>query len=113
MISIANIEQRHVSGFHDVLDIIAREKKYLAWTEAPPIDSTQKFIKENIANKIPQVVALDDDKVIGWCDIEPHPRGTRKHVGTLGMGITPAYRNRGIGTKLINAALERARAAGY
>ena len=112
MISITNIEQKHVTGFHDALDIVAKEKKYLAWIEAPPIDSTQRFVKENIANNIPQVVALDDDKVIGWCDIEPLPRATRKHTGTLGIGILPVYRNKGIGTKLIMATLERARGAG-
>jgi RimJ/RimL family protein N-acetyltransferase len=112
MIMIKNIEEQHVQGFHATLDAVAGEKKYLAWTQAPPIESTRKFICGNIANNTPQVVALDDDRVIGWCDIEPHQKQTMKHVGTLGMGLLRTYRNKGIGTRLISAALERARDIG-
>jgi RimJ/RimL family protein N-acetyltransferase len=112
MVEIVDIQERYVPGFHAALDAVSREKRFLAWTEAPPIESTFDFIRSNISNGIPQVVALDGELVVGWCDIEPHPRATRRHVGTLGMGLLPAYRGKGIGTRLIKAALDRARSRG-
>ena len=60
----------------------------------------------------PQVIALDEGKVVGWCDITVLPRPATKHCGVLGMGILPAYRHKGIGTKLVQAALKKAKAYG-
>jgi RimJ/RimL family protein N-acetyltransferase len=52
------------------------------------------------------------DEVVGWCDIRRDSFPSKSHRGTLGMGITPAYRGRGIGLRLINAASKQASDAG-
>ncbi len=103
---------RHVRDFYRVLDSVSREKKYLAWTEAPPFKDVKSFVRNSIVKGNPQVVALDNGKIVGWCDITPHARPTTKHCGSLGMGVIRGYRRKGVGTRLILAALRKAKASG-
>ena len=112
MITIADIQMKHIRGFHTVLDAVSTEKKYLAWTEAPLLRELKAFVANSIAKGNPQIVALADGKVVGWCDITPHSRPTTKHCGSLGMGLVHDHRHKGIGTKLIHSALQRAKTFG-
>jgi len=113
MITIESIQEKYALGFNAALGSVAREKKYLAWTDAPPLESTRAFVKENIEKGIPQIVAVDDGRVVGWCDIAPFNRISQKHRGTLGIGLIEGFRRKGIGTKLLRAALKLAKQYGY
>lgn len=104
-IPIARMTEDHIARFHATLDVVARERKYLAFLEAPPLESTRAFVLGNLAKGAPQFVALAGDEVIGWCDITPIDRPIYAHCGTLGMGLLPSYRGKGHGKALIEAAL--------
>jgi ribosomal protein S18 acetylase RimI-like enzyme len=106
------VQERHVDGFRRAVDLVAREKKYLARTEAPPLPDTIAFINENIRNGNAHYLAVVDGVVVGWCDIVPMKKEVSSHCGVLGMGVVEAYRGRGIGLKLIRAALGKAKANG-
>ena len=71
-ITIAPIDLCHASGFHACLDAVAREKSYLAQTEALPLSSIEAFIQDSVTNDAAQFVALDGERVVGWADIFPH-----------------------------------------
>jgi RimJ/RimL family protein N-acetyltransferase len=105
---IARIAPEHIEGFYKVVDFVARERKYLAFLEAPPLASTSQFVMNNISRGYPQFVAIADDKVVGWCDIIPKDRPVHVHGGVLGMGLLPPFRGRGNGTALVNATLNEA-----
>jgi ribosomal protein S18 acetylase RimI-like enzyme len=111
-IEIVPIAQGHIEGFHRALDLVARERRYLAFLEAPPIESTRAFLLGNIKRGSPQFVAVSASEVVGWCDVTPIDRPSLAHRGVLGMGLLPQFRGRGIGTKLIQSALAAARAFG-
>jgi ribosomal protein S18 acetylase RimI-like enzyme len=111
-IEIVPIAQDHIDGFHRALDIVARERRYLAFLEAPPIEATRAFVLNNIKRGHPQFVAVTAGEVVGWCDVTPLDRPTQAHRGVLGMGLLPRFRGRGIGTKLTQSALAAARAFG-
>jgi RimJ/RimL family protein N-acetyltransferase len=111
-IAIEPIREERIESFHRALDTVSRERKYLTFLEAPPLDSVRAFVKSNIAEGHPQVVAVVDGEVVGWCDIRRNARETHAHCGTLGMGIVPAYRDKGLGRRLITAALDAARELG-
>jgi RimJ/RimL family protein N-acetyltransferase len=111
--TIAPLALEHAAGFHRAVDMVARERKYLALLEAFPLPQTRDFVLDDIKNSNPQFVALVEGEVIGWCDIRRHYFPSRAHRGTLGMGIIPAYRGGGLGTRLIRATLEAAFAAGF
>lgn len=56
--SISPINHEHVDGFHGCLDIVSKERRYLAFVEAPPIDQARQFVEGNISAGVPQYVAL-------------------------------------------------------
>lgn len=109
---IKPVAPAYFEGLWRALDVVAREKRFLAFTEAPPWESSRAFFEHIVANDQCQVVALEGDQVVGWCDILPGVGQTRAHVGTLGIGLIPAARHRGIGARLMRAAIEGAWARG-
>ncbi len=111
-VRIQPISEEHIEDFHKCLDIVAQERKYLAFIQAPDLDSVRKFVGNNIKHSLPQYVAVKEGKVIGWCDIIPQSLEGFRHSGNLGMGVHPEFRRQGIGTKLISATLAKAKEQG-
>ncbi len=109
---IVAIQETHIHGFWSAVDSVARERKYLAFLQGPPIELTRDFVLDHINNDWPQFVAIHDGIVVGWCDISPLDRPVFAHIGTLGIGVSAPYRGRGIGNALIEAALQKARLKG-
>jgi RimJ/RimL family protein N-acetyltransferase len=109
---IVPIERRHVAGFHKLLDAVARERRYLAFLEAPPVAETRRFVLKNLRSGAPQFVAVDEGRVVGWCDVTRKPREAMRHSGTLGMGVAATHRGRGVGAELLRTTLEAALARG-
>jgi putative acetyltransferase len=109
---IKAIEERHAVGYRACLDTVAREKRYLAQVEALPLARIQSLVRDNVANDAVQFVALDRDRVVGWADVFPHWAHALKHCGSLGMGVHPDYRRRGIGEALLRACIAKASAKG-
>lgn len=111
-ISIAPITEEYVASFRDCLDSVARERRYLAILQAPSEENVREYIRENLGRDVIQFVAVDNGVVVGWCDIISRRWEGFTHVGRLGMGVRQEYRGRGIGTRLIDAVLEKAREKG-
>ncbi|MGA7196745.1 GNAT family N-acetyltransferase [Roseiarcus sp.] len=111
--SVAPIAPEHIESFHRAVDTVARERKFLTLLEALPLSQTREFVLNNIKSGNPQFVALAAGEVVGWCDVRRHFFPAHAHRGTLGMGIVPAYRGRGLGARLLNATLEAAFDAGF
>lgn len=111
-VQIVPISEIHIPSFREVLDTVAKERKFIAFTEAPPLEEVRGFVKRNIERDNIQLVAVRGDKVIGWCDIiVPDIPGFR-HSGRLGTGVVKGLRGKGIGTKLVERAIENAREKG-
>src|SRR6266404_1957455 len=111
-VKIVPIKRAYIDSFHRTLDIVARERRYLSFLEAPPIESTRAFILDNIERRYPQLVAISAGEVVGWCDVTPKPRPIYAHSGVLGMGLLLQFRHQGIGKRLIVQSLAAARAIG-
>jgi ribosomal protein S18 acetylase RimI-like enzyme len=110
---IVAIAEEHIPGFHAAVDVVARERKYLAFLEAPPLEDMARYVRGNIENRYPQFVALGDDRVVGWCDVIPKmTRAIYLHCGTLGIGLLPEFRGRGIGRQLMLRTIDAAFAFG-
>lgn len=108
-IEIRSLRTEDTRGFWECVGAVARERAYLVFLDAPPYESSQRWVQKLIDSGYPAVVALDEDRIVGWCDIGPNEREPFRHRGTLGVGMLPPYRGRGLGRRLILAALDRAR----
>lgn len=113
MVEIVPISPDHIASFHRTLDVVARERRYLSFVEAPPLESTRAFVLDMIAKGYPQLVVRDGSHVVGWCDVTPKSGPIEARVGVLGMGLLPQFRHQGIGARLMARALEAAAAFGF
>jgi ribosomal protein S18 acetylase RimI-like enzyme len=112
VVEIVPITQDHIDGFHRALDFVAREVRYLAFVEGPPLENTRAFVLDHIQRGHPQFVAISAGEVVGWCDVTPKERPIYAHGGVLGMGLLPQFRGQGIGTNLIRSTLAATRTIG-
>jgi hypothetical protein len=61
---IVPITEEDIDGFWSAVDSVARERKYLAFLEGPPINTTVDFVLENINANWPHFVAKIDGKIL-------------------------------------------------
>ena len=110
---IVPIAEEHIPGFRAAVDVVARETKYLAFLEAPPLEDVTRFVRDNMERGYPQFVVLSAGTVVGWCDVIPNrTRVIYSHCGSLGIGLLPEFRGKGIGRQLMQRAIEAAFAFG-
>lgn len=109
LIEYVKASEKYAKSYCKTLDKVARERKYLATTKGFSEENILDFVKMIEKNNLSQFYALKDDRVIGWCDIIPKNFEGLNHVGVLGLGILPEFRNQGIGTNLLKLAEKHAK----
>lgn len=110
---IRQIRESDAASFRETLDIVARERRYLMMSEAPPLEHMQKFVADSVKRDLPQFVAVEGERVVGWCDSFPGKAAYGNgHIGSLGMGLLPGYRGKGFGRQLVVATIQKARELG-
>lgn len=107
------ITHADVASLRACVNAVVRERKYLAFLEPFSIDQMTSFVAGNIERGNPHFVAVDTGRVVGWCDVRREAAQSYAHVGHLGMGLLPEYRGRGIGERLIRAALDASAGANF
>ncbi len=105
-------DERHFHSLYQALGIVAAEKKYLSLLAAPPLPDSLAFYRGLRNRGDPHFVAVEGDNVLGWVDIAPQFGEARAHIGTLGIALLPEARHRGLGRRLMQAAIEKAWANG-
>ena len=65
---IRSISEHDIEQFRRAVGSVAREKLYLAFLYSPSLESTKDFVLTNIKKSWPHLLAISNDKVIGWCD---------------------------------------------
>lgn len=111
-ISIEPIGEQHIEGFRRTVDVVARERHYLAGVEGFSPDATREFVAGILNGGGVSFVALQERNVVGWCDVVRRPFEGFQHTGTLGMGLLSEYRGQGIGQRLLESAVAAAAAHG-
>ncbi|HET7845803.1 MAG TPA: GNAT family N-acetyltransferase [Xanthomonadales bacterium] len=110
---IEPLAERHFQSLRRALDVVAREKKYLAFAQAPAPQAAYDFYRYIVDNGHCHFVAVAGEEVVGWCDVLPTHGETRAHAAVLGIGVVPAWRGRGIGPVLMRTAIESAWSRGF
>jgi len=92
-IAIAPMRIELLQSYNSCVGSVAREKKYLRFTDTPPLEGSREFVKTILERHFPMWVALiPGPTVIGWCDIGPSQFESEAHTGSLGIGVHPDYR---------------------
>lgn len=91
---------------------MARERVYIEMIEAPSLEKVSSFQKDLIAKNGPVYYAIENHRVVGWCDVFPVSNPRLSHRGNLGMGLLPEYRGKGVGSQLLKAVLDHAKRFG-
>jgi len=112
-ITIEPLAADQIASFHAALDAVARERQFLTFLEAPPLEPTIQFISSSLAKGNPHFVARAKNRVVGWCDILRQERESHAHRGWLAIGIVREFRGKGLGRRLIEAALDQAWERGF
>jgi ribosomal protein S18 acetylase RimI-like enzyme len=99
-------------SFYGALGAVAAERVHIEMVEPPPFATVAGYQAALIRRKGPVYYAVDRGMVVGWCDVFPEENPRLAHRGRLGMGLLPEYRGRGIGSRLLRAALAHARRYG-
>jgi RimJ/RimL family protein N-acetyltransferase len=111
-VTIVPLGDAHIAGFREAVDAVARERRYLAFVEAPPMEDCRAYVLDMRRRGLPQYAAISDERLVGWCDVSRVDRPVHAHCGILGIGVLDGYRTRGIGTRLLDVTLDRARQVG-
>jgi GNAT superfamily N-acetyltransferase len=90
----------------DAVNAVAAEKWYLATIDGFSLEQTRAFLKRVVDGSLPQVVAVVEEAVVGFCDVIPNTAKGFTHVGRLGMGVRFEWRRQGIGRQLLTAVFE-------
>jgi ribosomal protein S18 acetylase RimI-like enzyme len=113
MSEVRRIRLADATSFRECLHSVAAESGHLLTLEAPPVERVESFVRLLLAEDLPQYVAVDGPRVVGWCDIRREEPAGMEHVGILGMGVLANYRRRGLGRRLMQRCLDHAPLAGF
>lgn len=96
------------ADFNRLVGVVARERRYLRFIDAPSMDGTVNFLRDSLAAGNPHLAAVVDGELIGWCDVCRHSFEIEAHVGRLGIGLAPEFRGKGLGKALLDMTLAAA-----
>ncbi len=68
------------------------------------VDVWRKRLEMSTDRRIP-LVAVHEGQVIGNISLEQYTRIRQSHVGTIGMGVASTWQGKGVGSRLMQAAL--------
>ena len=106
------IELGDIAASRECVGAVMRERRWLAYVEPFPLVDNAAFVARNLTAGNPHYVVAHGTDIVGWCDICRQAAPVYAHDATLGMGLREGYRRRGLGERLLRAALDAARAAG-
>jgi RimJ/RimL family protein N-acetyltransferase len=112
-VTVVPIEMRHIESLSECVAEVARERRFLAIVEGFALDQTAAWVAADRVRGNPFLVALDQDRVVGWCEVRRDLLPGRGHTGLLGMGLRAPYRGQGLGRRILEQTLRAARESGF
>ncbi|WP_448110957.1 GNAT family N-acetyltransferase [Pseudomonas lini] len=104
VITLERFNESHIEGITALYNDPAVARQVLQM----PFQSTevwrQRLMTDN--ERAVKLVALHQGSVIGNIGLEQFSRIRRSHAGNLGMGVAVAWQGKGVGSKLLAAALD-------
>jgi RimJ/RimL family protein N-acetyltransferase len=110
---IENLTPERMADYHACLDSVARERRWIALTEAPPLANLAEWTtRTHFQSGFPCLLAIEAEATIGWANLNPFERPGHAHLATLGMGVLAPHRGRGVGDALLARLISASRGLG-
>jgi RimJ/RimL family protein N-acetyltransferase len=94
------------------IDAVCAEGRWMSRLHFQPTSAWQHALETPVCLRHSLLIVEDESKVVGWCRLWPSACIAQAPEVELGVGLLPAYRNRGLGTALICQILAWARLTG-
>jgi ribosomal protein S18 acetylase RimI-like enzyme len=108
-VKIRPIVLKDAASYRRCWHAVAKERRYITEQKAPPLSETRAQLRKSLRDKIPFLVAVDEERVVGFTAIYRRGLPSTSHGGSFGIALLPAYRDMGLGTKLMAGILKMAR----
>lgn len=104
VITLERLNESHIEG----ITALYHEPAVQRQTLQMPFLSSEIWRKRLAAydERVVQLVALHQGTVIGNLTLEQFSRIRRSHAGSFGMGVARSWQGKGVGSKLLAAALD-------
>jgi L-phenylalanine/L-methionine N-acetyltransferase len=104
---------RDARSFLELFRVVAAEGRFVR-TDVPNRDVRQyrQAFRTSVTSDRARYLALEGDRVIGDIGVEREEHPVTRHVATIGMMVAPEWRGRGIGTALLESAIDWCRRSG-
>ncbi|MEZ4768127.1 MAG: hotdog domain-containing protein [Caldilineales bacterium] len=85
-IEIAPISEATIDGYNACVTSVALERRWLGLAGPADPEISRSFSRKNMQVGNPHLVAMDGNRVVGWCDITRNEREGFRHCGEPGDG---------------------------
>jgi RimJ/RimL family protein N-acetyltransferase len=90
--------------------LIAERLDTISVRNCPTVEEEREWVlRSGISDRMLILLAVDGEEVIGILDLSAGDRSDNRHAGRFGMSIAKHRRGRGIGRKLLTAAIAATR----
>ncbi len=110
--TIRPTQEEDVPELTAVLARIVEERRYLGTVHPPSVERMVGFCRRIWKDGVVQVIVEVDGRIVGWCDAMRLTEEGFRHNATLGIGLLPEWRGRGLGRRLLDKVLTRCGEAG-
>ena len=111
---IRKIKVEDALQYNNYLQSVLSETDYLTsvrGTFRSTVDQTKEIIeKQLINNRYINLVAINDQEIIGNLTLSANPKQKEYHVASFGISVRKAYYQQGIASALLARGIEEARA---
>ncbi len=108
-VKIRPIVLKDAESYKRCWDAVAKERRHITERKAPPLPDVRAQLRENLRAKNPILVAVDEERVVGFAAVYRRGAPSVSHSGNFGIFLLQAYRDMGLGTKLTAGILKMAR----
>ena len=91
-VAIQSASLELLDSFYECLTSIISEKVFLARVAPPSFEAVKEFTQKAVDGEIIRLFAVQENIVVGSCDIIPSEREGFRHAGTLGIGVLGEHR---------------------
>ena len=114
-IIIRQAEQKDLASIVTIYNQAIATKISTAETIPVTAENKQSWFDEHQNEKFPLLVAEYNKEVIGWISLSAYRKGRQalQHIGEVSYYIHHNHLQKGLGSKLMNAMIEKAKELGY